>query len=217
MSQRWLSNLERGRIEAMTLRDIGKVCAALDISVRLDVWWRGGDGDRLLDRDHAAIVEFVVQRLQRDGWGVRLEYGFNHYGDRGSVDILAWNAVSRSLLIIEVKASVTDIQALLAALAKKVRVVPGLVRGDGWRPLHTSYVLVVLGTRANRTIITRHAQTFETTFPDASRSVLSWLRSPTGAIRGLWFVAPASLSRGTRPRPRPKRVRPVARSTGGAG
>jgi transcriptional regulator with XRE-family HTH domain len=210
MSQRWISDLERGRIEQMSIGDITRACGALDITARLDLWWRGGDADRLLDRDHAAAIEFVVAELERDGWTCRLEYGFNQYGDRGSVDILAWHPGSRSLLIIEVKATLTDVQALLAALAKKVRVVPGLVEREGWQPLTTSYLLVVLGSRSNRTVVARHARTFATTFPSDTQSVNGWIAAPSGVLHGLWFVSPATIRARQDARPKPRRARRAA-------
>ena len=60
------------------------VAAALDVTVYLDARWDDGDVDRLIDRAHARIVEHVVRSLRASGWEVLVEYGFNHYGDRGS-------------------------------------------------------------------------------------------------------------------------------------
>ncbi len=58
---------------------------------------------------------------------IRPEYEFNHYGDRGSVDLLAWHPTERVLLIIEVKSALTDLQATLMSYARKLRIVPDLV------------------------------------------------------------------------------------------
>ena len=59
-----------------------------------------------------------------------VEYTFNHYGERGSVDVVAYHAGHRALLIVEVKTRLTDLQAFLASFGRKLRVVPALVRDD---------------------------------------------------------------------------------------
>jgi hypothetical protein len=117
------------------------------------------------------------------------EFTFNYYGDRGSVDILAWNAATRTLLIIEVKATLTDLQDLLATLSRKMRVVPGVVRRElNWRAEHIGRILVVGDTKANRSIVARHAAIFETAFPARSRQARAWIRQPVGGISALWFL-----------------------------
>jgi hypothetical protein len=47
-------------------------------------------------------VKTVVSRLG-GSWQVVVEYTFNHYGDRGSVDVVAWHAGAGALLLVEVK------------------------------------------------------------------------------------------------------------------
>ena len=107
---------------------IRRVAAALDVSISLDAWWRGGEADRLVDRAHASLVEAVAVYLRAWGWEVIPEFTFNVYGDRGSVDILAWHQGERILLLVEVKSLLTDLQETLATLSKKTRVVPGFVK-----------------------------------------------------------------------------------------
>ncbi len=62
-----------------------------------------------------------------------MEFGFNHYGDRGSVDVLAWHSATRTLLIVEVKSILTDLQATFTSFAPRCAIVPMLARRDlGW-------------------------------------------------------------------------------------
>ena len=103
VSQRLIAELELGRLEGVTVGRIRRVGAALDVTVDVDAWWRRGDIDRLLDRGHAAIVEYVMRRLAAGGWVTLAEVTFNHYGERGSVDIVAWHPPTGTLLLIEVK------------------------------------------------------------------------------------------------------------------
>jgi hypothetical protein len=174
------------------------VAVELDVSIAINATWRGGQGDRLLDRAHAAIVDRVIGTLQSLGWDVTAEFTFNHFGDRGSVDVLAWHAGERILLIIEVKATLTDLQDLLVSLSRKLRVVPDLARRQlGWDATHIARIVVVAGTAANRSVVARHAAIFEASFPATSREVRSWLRRPLGPLAGLWLMSTSSLGSGT--------------------
>ncbi len=207
ISQRWVSEIELGRIDGVSLPILEAVTRTLGIDLRLEARWRSGEIDRLLDRDHAAIVEAVVARLRRHGWEIRLEYGFNHYGDRGSVDVLGWRAETRTLLIVEVKSRLTDLQAILASLARKIRIVPKLIGRDGWEPARTAHLLVVLGSTANRRVVDRHASIFDVSFPDRGPMLAGWLAAPHGSLRRLWMIAPRTVASGNGPNIRRHRVR----------
>jgi hypothetical protein len=80
-----------------------RVLAALDAWLVAEVRWRGAALDRLLDEDHATIVALVVSLLTAYGWETRVELTYSEFGERGSFDILAWHAPSRTLLVIEIK------------------------------------------------------------------------------------------------------------------
>jgi transcriptional regulator with XRE-family HTH domain len=189
VSQSALSRVERGMVGHITMSVLDRITSALDASLFVDVRYRGGMADRLLDRVHAALVDHVVAQL-RDGWEVIVEFTFNEFGERGSVDILAWHAGTRTLLIIEVKSRFTDLQAMLASFGRKVRLVPGIVaRERGWRPVAVGRVLVASGTSANRAIVDEHAAIFRSAFPSRALEIRPWLRAPTGAISGVWFVS----------------------------
>ena len=101
VSQAAVARVERGDLRGIAFGTLERVTAALGITVRLDGRWHGGDGDRLIDREHAAVVEAVVAELRRMGWDVLLEFTFNHFGERGSVDVVGWHARSGALVIVE--------------------------------------------------------------------------------------------------------------------
>ena len=198
VSQSVVSDIELGRLELVGLTRVRRVGAVLDITVSLDAWWRGGEADRLLDRAHAALVERVVRILRDGGWEVVPEFTFNHFGDRGSVDVLAWHPLERILLVVEVKSTLTDLQDTLAALSKKLRVVPGVARDQrDWRPRHVATLLVIAGTTANRSIAKRHAATFDAAFPGRSGEARRWLRRPKGSLSAMWFISTKATRLGT--------------------
>ncbi len=212
VGQRSVSDLELGRVERLSLPTARAILAALDASLDLEIRWNRGDAHRLLDGAHAALVERVVRTLQAADWTVAVEDSFNHFGERGAVDVAAWHADSRTLLLVEVKSAIVDIQELLGVFARKVRIVPSvLAERRGWEASEVGRVLVVLGTTANRAAIARHRETFATALPDDSQTFLRWIRRPTGRVAAIWFIAPTTVRGGRHIQGRRQRVR-VARS-----
>ena len=195
VSQKVVTLLERGRIEEVSVRNQRRVCAALGIESELDLRWRGGLGDRLIDRVHASIVEAVTAVLVRAGWEVLPEFTFNEFGERGSVDILAWHPGRRALLIVEVKSRITDVQAMLMAMSRKVRLVPAVVTRDrGWDRRALGIIVAMPESHANRDLIGRHPATFEASFPARTTACRAWVQAPTGDLAGLWFLPRSRVS-----------------------
>src|SRR5436190_9675476 len=166
VSQSQVSDLERGDLRRMTIRTARDIAAALGVRVELLPSWRAGEFDRLLDRDHAALAEIVVALLRSEGYEVLIEYSFNHFGERGSVDVIGWHATTRTLVVIELKSRIVDIQNLLSTMDRKARLVPPLLaRECGWRAAHIGRLLVLPASTASRSAIGAHRVTFEVSFP----------------------------------------------------
>ena len=58
---------------------------------RCDAFWNGEALDRLLDAAHAASSTASSPILVANGWEVVPEATFNRFGERGSIDVLAWH------------------------------------------------------------------------------------------------------------------------------
>jgi transcriptional regulator with XRE-family HTH domain len=203
VSQTWVSLIERGHLGPASLDRLRRVSRPLDISLALDARWRGADLARLLDHDHALLVESTARLLRATGWTVLIEYTFNHFGERGSADLVAWRPLSSTLLVVEVKTRIVDVQELLGQLGRKSRVVPiVLARDQGWKPHHLAAVLVATDTTRNRRVVADHRTTFDSALPARSRVVRAWLRSPDRPLKGLLFVRPSSGSNVGSARPR---------------
>ena len=76
--------------------------------------------------------------------GPRAEVSFAIYGERGVIDILAWHEPTRSLLVIELKTAIADINELLGVTAS---VAAQVAQDRGWDALTVSQWLIVSDTR----------------------------------------------------------------------
>lgn len=192
VSQTLVSRIERGHLDFVSLPAIQRVLAALDARLILDVSWRGGMLDRLLDERHAALVERVTALLSASGWDVRVEVSFSHFGERGSFDILAWHAATRSLVAIEVKSELTAIELTLRQFDVKRRLATIVARERfGWDPATVSSLLVMPEDSSARRRIGEHGATFAAAFPTPGGSVRRWLREPAGSISAAWLLSPS--------------------------
>jgi hypothetical protein len=215
IDQTTVSMIERGWAAHLTLTTVRRAFDAVGVRLELAPRMSAADVASLLDEGHARLVETVLGVLHRHGWKTVAEYTFNHFGDRGSVDILAWHPATRTLLIVEVKTIFVDVQDLLGTLDRKCRVVPSLVsRERGWHPLAVGRVVVVENRAAARRTVDAHEQTFGSVLPARSRRVGQWLATPDGPLAGLWFLSSTTGGRGKRASGgvlRLRRPRPQAR------
>lgn len=196
VSQGLISRIELGRFGSLSLARIRKVGDVLDIRISLDAWWQSGDVDRLLDRGHAALVDHVVATLRADGWITRVEVTFNHFGERGAADVVAWRPEECILLIVEVKTMIGDIQATASTFERKVRILPdALLEEAGWRPRTVARLLVIAETHANRAVVRDHPAIFDAIWPARTSETRRWLRRPSLPVDdgrrgfgGIWFL-----------------------------
>jgi transcriptional regulator with XRE-family HTH domain len=189
VSQQAVSALERGYFSAATIGFIRRVAAPLGITVDLALRWNGPELGTLLDARHARIVRNVVGRID-PGWQIVLEYSFNRFGDRGSVDVLAWHERARALLLVEVKSELDSLEAVLRSMDVKLRVVPSLLATErGWRSQCLGSVLVLPDESTARRSVGRMASVFDVALPTRTVGVRTWLTTPQGPLRGVWFLA----------------------------
>jgi transcriptional regulator with XRE-family HTH domain len=207
LSRSLIASIDRGEIEGVTVGALVRAARALGADVDIRLRWRGEQLDRLLDEAHAAIVEATVVLLRRHGWIVEVEVSFAIWGERGSIDVLAFHPEFGALLIIEVKASVPDSQATIHGLDRKTRLGPEIVADRRWEIRHVSRLLVVAATTTSRRRIARLATTYDVALPARGATVRNWLAQPVGPLAGLLFVADDSHGRTRRHAPGRERVR----------
>jgi hypothetical protein len=191
-----VSLIERGHVDQVSLRMLRRVLSGVEARVGLDVRWRGGDLDRLLDERHAALVGAAVKELRGYGWATAVEITYSHYGERGSIDLLAFHPTTSALLVVEVKSELTSLEETLRRLDAKVRLAPTIaLERLGWQGSSTSRLLVLPETTTARRRLEAHAAVLDVALPFRGVRLRQWLQKPDHSGAGIRF-SPASDSRG---------------------
>jgi transcriptional regulator with XRE-family HTH domain len=208
-SQTMVSLVERGHLARVPLPTVRRMLAALDATLVIDVRWRAGALERLLDEDHATLVARIADILRHDGWQVELEVTYSEYGERGSYDILAFHQDTGILLVIEVKTDLASVEGTFRKLDEKVRLAAKVARERfGWVGAAMSKVLVLPEASTLRRRVARHASLFDRVLPQRGVAVRRWMAQPDDGIAGLLFLSPsagATLIRGGGGRERVRR------------
>ncbi len=195
-----VSRLERGHIESMKVDKVRRLAAALDAELILTLRWRGGEIDRLIDEGHATIVGWIVGVLVATGWDVQAEVSYSVRGERGSIDVLAWHAPTRTLLVIEVKTELTSLEATLRKHDAKQRLAAE-VAGDrfGWHdPAAVCRLLVLPALTTPRRHVVKHAAVLDRAYRLRGPAAREWLRAPNGSVSALLFAPLTHGARGRR-------------------
>lgn len=207
-----VSRIERGHLGEVTLDRIRRIAGVLESRAQLDLRWRGGELARLLDQRHSAMQDQVAARLTRlAGWQFVAEASFSVYGERGSIDLLAWHADQQALLIIELKSELVDLQDLLATLDRKRRLAPVIARERGWLPRIAATWVVLEEGHGNRRRVATHGAVLRHAFPADARVMDRWLIQPDTAVAGLSFLTIARPMNARRTMAPLRRVAPCRR------
>ncbi len=175
----------------MPFATLDKVAGAVGARVVVRLDWQGEQLDRLIDARHAALVDLVVRETSGHGWLCATEATFNVYGERGSVDVLAFHPESGVLLVIEVKSAIPEIGGMLMTLDRKVRLAPRIAADRGWKPASVGRLLVVGDGRTTRRRLDEHRSMFDSAFPVRGWAARRWLARPAvvAGWSGLWVPA----------------------------
>jgi DNA-binding XRE family transcriptional regulator len=179
---RWsVSAIERGRFDAVAIGQLRSIASALEIRVELDAWWRGGDGARIVNERHSRMHEMVAARLAATpGWEFATEVTFSEYGERGTIDILAWHAATGTLLVIELKTELPDPAGLVAQVDRYHRLAAKVGRDRGWDASSVAVWVLVAESDFNRRQVARHSVMLRNAFPLDGHFLRGWLRDPSG-------------------------------------
>ena len=219
LSRPVISRIDRGLIGNVQLDELDRAARALGARLDIRLRWNGEQLDRLLDEGHSRLVDLVILMLRASGWDVAVEVSYSIWGERGSIDVLAYHRATGIVLVVEVKSIVPDSQATLHGLDRKTRLA-AQIAGERGRECRSVARLLVIGDSAtSRRRIALLAATYALTFPMRGVAVRRWIRKPDRAIAGILFLSYAPDGRGNSPpdsrqRVRRPRRRGIARGTG---
>ncbi len=182
-----ISRAERGHVGSLSVDTVRRIAASLDVRVELLARWRAGDLDQLLNARHAALHEAVARTFVRGcpGWILAPEVSFSIFGERGVIDLVAWNPKHRALLLIELKTDIADVNELIGTFDRKVRLGRTVAGERSWDPLTVSGWVIVAPGRINRERIAVHGAMLRAAFPQDGRAIGTWLRRPNGRVSAL--------------------------------
>lgn len=134
------------------------------------------------------------------GWVQVPEVSFSIYGERGAIDILAYHAASGSLLLIELKTEIVDVNELVGTLDRKARLGPRIAHDRGWPVRAVGRWVIVARDKTNQRHIEAHRSMLRAAFPSDGHAMRSWLARPKGTISALsmWSSVAPTDTRPTR-------------------
>ena len=208
-------------MEGLAVRILRAVFGALDARILIEPRWRGAELDRLIDSEHARIVNHLAGRLESAGYTATMEVTYAIGGERGSIDVLGLDPVRRAVLVCEVKTDIAAAETVGRKLDEKRRLALRIVvERFGWTPAAIGVALVMPESPRLRRLLAGPAASLARMFPVASRTVRAWLRNPVGSVAATWFlsdISPRSAGRIRRQASARRRVplspaRPIPRS-----
>jgi len=137
---------------------------------------------------------------------------FSIFGERGVIDLVAWNPGHRALLLIEFKTDIADVNELIGTFDRKVRLGRTIAQQRGWDAVAVSGWVIVAPGRTNRERIAAHGSMLRAAFPQDGRMIGAWLRNPNGTVSALSMWRNGQRGSGGDESTAVRRVRPGSRA-----
>lgn len=190
VSRRVIGWIENGRWERVPFGALERVAGSLGARLYPNLSWQGEQLDHLVDAGHAELQNNVATMLRSLGWLVAVEVSFNHYGERGRCDLLAFFPTTGVVLVVEIKTAIGDVQATLGILDVKVRHALDIAKEHGWSdPRIAIPALVIADERQQHRVVQQHAALFSR-LSLRGRPARAWLRVPSAGPSGLLLWLP---------------------------
>ena len=194
LSKSAICDMERGRMSRYTLASVRKVMAALGVGAEVFVVGAGhGEFERLLDGDHARLVEAWAGLHRAADWDVWPEASYSIYGERGRVDLLAFHPATGTLEVAECKTGIWNIQDTGGRLDAKLRLAKAIAAPRGWNVNRVIGALVVMEGRTSRRRIEEHPVLFAR-YDTRGRAATAFVKDPRRPATGLLAFVPLSKS-----------------------
>jgi transcriptional regulator with XRE-family HTH domain len=184
-----LSRIEHGDFERVPMRALRRVAGKLGVTLEIVPRSAGGEFERVLNARHAALGESVAAWIAAHaGWVVAPEVSFSIYGERGSVDLMAWHEATGLVVVIELKTAIVDVDELLGTLDRKRRLAISVAASRGWEAGSVSVWLLISSTHTNRRRVGEHGTLLKSALPRDGRAFAPVFAHPErGAASGIAF------------------------------
>lgn len=181
--------LESGDAKYVDVELAGRALTLLGVRVRFDTGTLGLAGRReQRDVVHAACASWVMRRLTRAGFIVRLEVEVGKDRYRGWIDLLAYRPSDGALLIVEIKTEIRDVGAIQRTVSWYQREAWAAARTFGWVPNQSTIALVLLESVENDARVAANRSALRLMFPASAGDLASWIEGETDEVpRG--FIA----------------------------
>lgn len=180
--------IEHGDVDGLSVGELRRVADVLEIRLSLNAWMPGGELDRMLNARHSALHESVARAfVDLPEWQHMPEVSFSVYGERGVIDALAFHEPTKSLVVIELKTEIVDIQEMVGTFDRKRRLAAAIAAERGLKAASVSAWLIVAESPTNRRRVRQHRAMLRAAFPSDGRSISGWLRRPGPPVAVLSF------------------------------
>jgi len=155
----------------------------------------GANGQR--DFVHARCSGHVERRLRIGGWMTAREVELTQGRSHGWIDLIAFNPVSQTLLVIEIKTRLDDLGSVERQLGWYARSAGDAARRLGWHFRRVVSWLLVLASDEVETVIRANRDLLGRAFPLRAPAMLEWLSKghPVDLHHGLAMIDPMSKRR----------------------
>jgi transcriptional regulator with XRE-family HTH domain len=154
-------------------------------------------GRRSQDVVHARCSGYIDGRLRRSGYLTAREVEIATKSAHGWIDLLAYEPVTRTLVIVEVKTRIEDLGAIERQTSWYEQNAIVAARGLGWQPQRVLSWLLVLASDEVERAVRLHRHVLRRSFPARAPDMRQVLEDPRSILsrRGLALVDPSSRRR----------------------
>jgi transcriptional regulator with XRE-family HTH domain len=189
-SQAAVSRLETGRAGPLDMSVLGRLFGALGLDARMVV-----EGRHLLDRVrqndgvHAKVLGCAGRRLVGWDWLPAGEVLIGGERPRGWIDLLAFRAADRALLVNETKTDIPDFGAMQRSVAFYEREARAVAGGLGWGPRTVNVLVIALDSATIARRLADNRDLVQLAFPTPVPEMMAWLRDPSANRPRGWCLA----------------------------
>jgi transcriptional regulator with XRE-family HTH domain len=198
--QSTISRIERARLKDPSLAAISALIDALGGRLRIEIDQPFlGERRQQVDAAHSRMSGFVARRLEGHGWRVATEVEVGGNRSRGWIDLMAFQASTGRVLLIEIKTEIHDLGRIDRTMGWYEREAWAAARRLAWRPTGVTGCLLLLATRQNDINVRQNRESLDRLFPSRAQILTAMVRGhtviePRGA-RAMAMIDPRSRRR----------------------